>query len=109
MTGREIIETLRALADSMEKEKPDFGLRDRLIPVLIEWSVDNGHDAGQIVAHVGDLLGGTQLRRLALLAKTVMDDLEKHGPRIVPHLIDTDDNAGERLRKVIKQVLWEAP
>ena len=34
-------------------------------------------------------------------AKEVMDSLAEHGPSIVPHLMDTDDNAGERLRQAI--------
>ena len=34
-------------------------------------------------------------------AKEVMDSLAEYGPSIVPHLMDTDDNAGERLRQAI--------
>ena len=45
------------------------------------------------------------LRRLALAAKAVMDDLEYFGPNIVPHLIDDDDNDGERLRELIGEAL----
>lgn len=46
-----------------------------------------------------------RLRDLALKAKAVMDDLEKHGPSIVPHLIDTDSNNGQYLRVEIEIVL----
>jgi hypothetical protein len=41
--------------------------------------------------------------RLVEAAREVMDALEQHGPSIVPHLIDTDDNAGERLRTAITE------
>lgn len=34
-------------------------------------------------------------------AKEVMAALEEHGASIVPHLLDTDDNAGQRLREAI--------
>lgn len=34
-------------------------------------------------------------------AKQVMALLERHGPSIVPHLLDNDQNAGERLRAAI--------
>lgn len=34
-------------------------------------------------------------------AKQVMNMLEEYGGSIVPHLIDTDDNAGEFLRQAI--------
>lgn len=34
-------------------------------------------------------------------AKEVMSALEEHGPSIVPHLVDTDENAGQRLREAI--------
>jgi len=56
MSGKDIVAMLRQLADSMEKENPDFELRDRLIGVLIEWSVDNGHASGGIVRQIGELL-----------------------------------------------------
>ncbi len=34
-------------------------------------------------------------------ATEVMAALEQHGAAIVPHLIDTDDNAGQRLREAL--------
>ncbi|CAN7602494.1 hypothetical protein [Bosea sp. LjRoot237] len=34
-------------------------------------------------------------------AKRVMALLAKHGPSIVPHLMDSDDNAGQRLRDAL--------
>jgi len=37
-------------------------------------------------------------------AKEVMADLAEHGPSIVPHLMDTDNNAGQRLRDAIAEV-----
>jgi hypothetical protein len=43
--------------------------------------------------------------RLATSAKRVMDMLEEHGPSVVPHLIDTDDNPGQFLREDISQAL----
>lgn len=41
--------------------------------------------------------------KLAEAADEVMKKLEQHGPSIVPHLLDTDENAGERLREVITE------
>lgn len=40
-----------------------------------------------------------QLSAIAREATTVMCYLEEHGASIVPHLMDTDDNPGERLRR----------
>jgi hypothetical protein len=37
-------------------------------------------------------------------AKQVMAMLEEHGPSIVPHLLDSDENAGQRLRDAIAAV-----
>jgi chromosome segregation ATPase len=34
----------------------------------------------------------------------VMEMLEEHGPSIVPHLIDTDDNAGEHFRDALRRL-----
>lgn len=34
-------------------------------------------------------------------ARRVMDLLEEYGPSIVGHLLDTDDNAGQRLRELL--------
>lgn len=34
-------------------------------------------------------------------AKEVMEDLERFGASIVPHLLDTDMNSGQRLRNAI--------
>jgi hypothetical protein len=40
--------------------------------------------------------------RLKLQARQVMKYLEEHGPAIVPHLLDTDDNPGQRLRELLQ-------
>jgi hypothetical protein len=37
-------------------------------------------------------------------AKLVMADLQEHGPSIVPHLLDNDDNDGERLRVALAKI-----
>jgi hypothetical protein len=42
---------------------------------------------------------------LARAALAVMDTLEEYGPSIVPHLIDTDENDGERLRVLARRAL----
>lgn len=39
--------------------------------------------------------------RLAKAGVEVMDLLESYGGSIVPHLLDTDENAGEQLRRLI--------
>jgi uncharacterized coiled-coil protein SlyX len=47
------------------------------------------------------------LGQVAAEASRVMDALKAHGPGIVGHLLDTDDNAGERLRQLLREVsLW---
>ena len=43
-----------------------------------------------------------RIRQLAHRAETVMQMLDTHGPIIVPHLLDTDDNAGQFLRTEIE-------
>lgn len=43
------------------------------------------------------------LMRLALASQEVMNLLSAEGPRIVPHLIDDDENPGQRLRDLIKK------
>lgn len=83
---------------------------------------DNGHGMGrQVVAAVpadkhyfgtlSDFIAAANPDTITMLlaeraellraARDVMDLLEKHGPSIVPHLIDTDMNAGQRLRDAI--------
>ena len=51
---------------------------------------------------------GIQLADLAMKARVVMGDLEKHGPSIVPHLLDTDDNDGQYLRTAVERVLGKS-
>jgi hypothetical protein len=41
--------------------------------------------------------------KLLAHAKAVMCLLTKHGPSIVPHLLDDDDNEGEFLRRTIRE------
>jgi hypothetical protein len=36
--------------------------------------------------------------------RVVMEMLDEHGPSIVPHLIDTDDNVGQRLRNSLDRL-----
>jgi hypothetical protein len=52
-------------------------------------------------------IGVVELRRLRAVereARSVMDALAEYGPSIVPHLMDTDENAGERLRAALRPV-----
>lgn len=44
------------------------------------------------------------MRRIAVLAGNVMATLATHGPGIVGHLLDTDDNDGQRLREALAAV-----
>lgn len=55
---------------------------------------DDGSANGKLLAAAPDLLK---------YAIKVMETLEKYGSSIVPHLMDTDDNDGQRLREVIKR------
>jgi len=43
------------------------------------------------------------LVRIYEAAKKVMDLLEKHGSDAVPHLMDTDENCGQKLREFIAE------
>jgi hypothetical protein len=45
-----------------------------------------------------------RLDELKGLAKRVMDLLEEHGASILPHLLDTDENAGQQLREALEEV-----
>lgn len=42
-----------------------------------------------------------KVKALRGAAKEIMGMLEEHGASIVPHLMDTDDNAGQRLRDLL--------
>lgn len=52
--------------------------------------------------HLHDAASALLAQRDALraAAREVLDKLEQHGPGIVPHLLDTDNNAGQRLREL---------
>ena len=43
-----------------------------------------------------------KLEAVEMAARAVMTELKAHGPSIVPHLMDTDDNAGEYLRRALR-------
>ncbi len=62
MTAQEIINSLRELADSMEREKPDWPLRDRLIPALLNWSLgtDDAHGSANVLHRLAKLLEETE-------------------------------------------------
>lgn len=44
------------------------------------------------------------LLEVAEYAREVMSYLEKYGSSIVPHLLDTDENPGERLRDALRKL-----
>jgi pantothenate kinase len=60
-----------------------------------------GNDAEEIEEH-GRLIAAAP--EFYATAKEVMDLLSKHGASIVPHLLDTDENPGERLRALLAKV-----
>jgi hypothetical protein len=68
-------------------------------------------NAALIVAAVNalpELLARVKRLEEALrLGKIVMDMLEEHGPSIVPHLLDTDENAGQRFRDALARAALE--
>lgn len=43
------------------------------------------------------------MKLMADKGKRVMDLLEKHGGSIVPHLLDTDENAGQEFREALSE------
>jgi hypothetical protein len=60
-----------------------------------------GNDAEEIEEH-GRLIAAAP--ELYEAAKEVMDLLSKYGASIVPHLLDTDENPGGRLRAILAKV-----
>lgn len=48
-----------------------------------------------------------QARALATAAQQVMDLLAEHGAGIIGHLLDTDNNPGQRLRSLAAKVLTD--
>ncbi len=56
--------------------------------------------AGTLVVNCGGSATSQQGGLLAA-AKEVMGLLQEYGPSIVPHLMDSDQNAGQRLRDAI--------
>lgn len=50
-----------------------------------------------------------QLTAIRAQAATVMRLLDEHGAGIVPHLIDSDDNAGQRLRSLLGPAPYDGP
>ena len=57
--------------------------------------------AGTLVVNCGE--SGAPSRALLAAAKEVMAALQEHGSSIVPHLMDSDQNAGQRLRDAIAE------
>ena len=57
-----------------------------------EYEWQNQEANARLIAAAPDLLAA---------AKAVMAKLERHGPSVVPHLLDTDMNACQRLRNAI--------
>lgn len=51
------------------------------------------------------ILENCALREALKLGKIVMDLLSEHGAEIVPHILDTDENPGERFRAAIRSCL----
>lgn len=59
------------------------------------------HIISQLATNEGDARVMAAAPDLLSAAREVMEALEKYGASIVPHLIDTDMNAGKRLRDAI--------
>ncbi len=66
------------------------------------YSDDRGYDwldeIWKLKARIKEL--ERQIQNFTLVGKSVMKALEKHGAYIVPHLMDTDENSGEFLRRL---------
>ena len=82
----------------------------------------HGRDANQMTQHYetvplfgGQTLGFSSPEDISLLVRTarraalVMAYLDAFGPGVVPHLMDDDENPGERLREDLRVLgLWES-
>ena len=75
------------------------GLRAELAEVRAE--LDLAYAEG---ANIGAEIGAHAAREVARNAQTVMELLDQHGAGIVGHLLDTDDNAGQRLRSALARL-----
>ena len=63
---------------------------------------DGGRGAAESLADIPALIAEVErLRLVERHAREVMAALEEHGPGIVGHLLDNDDNSGERLRQAL--------
>lgn len=69
------------------------------------WNAFIGSDETKLLVLDGGLkigaIGPASNNDLLAAAKEVLGMLEEHGGSIVPHLLDTDMNAGQRLRDAI--------
>lgn len=71
-------------------------------PVLALSDMDVNSKAYRDAAFIVQSVNRAPLfEELIKAASAVMKDLEEYGPSIVPHLMDTDENAGQRLRDLI--------
>lgn len=75
------------------------GLRAELVEIRAE--LDLAYVEG---ANIGAEIGAHAAREVARNAQTVMDLLDQHGAGIVGHLLDTDNNAGQRLRSALARL-----
>ncbi len=77
-------------------------LRERL--ALLQQAGVTDASQRQAIAVLDDWLAMERLlRKLTARADVVMCVLYSEGPKIVPHLIDTDENAGQFLRETIAE------
>ena len=88
-------------AETQRDEALDLveGLRAELAEVRAE--LDLAYAEG---ANIGAEIGAHAAREVARNAQTVMELLDQHGAGIVGHLLDTDDNAGQRLRSALARL-----
>ena len=93
------IETLKKLRDVGDKHPP---LGD--IAAVNEYLVALGSETHFAQKALDDAIKMLEVHReLLIYAEKVMNKLEEHGASIVPHLLDTDDNDGQRLREAIEK------
>lgn len=95
---REAVDTLLARVARLQVERRDAARRGHKAVInSANYNLLRELDALAKALHAL----ATENEALGRAASEVMTALQAHGASIVPHLLDTDDNAGQRLRHLL--------
>lgn len=89
--ARRVVPSLLARVEAAEAENAELRAENQRLQERIEGQASTISTLWQLAAEAGQ----------------VMEMLQSHGAGLVRHLLDTDDNPGERLRELLREVsLW---